>query len=599
MMISKGMMFLRNRLDSREKKGQSFLHGAIVLTAGMAIVKIVGALFKVPLSSVIGEYGMGLFSVAYNFYGPIHSLATAGLPIAIARMISESESQGRYRDIRQIKRVSTPIFILLGVLGMSIMFLFAPYYCEKVLGNPNAVLPMLALAPAVLFGCLGSVYRGYFEGLRDMYPTAVSEVLEAVSKLVFGLGAAVWAAQHAQAEYTAIGTVFGITPTGADQANFLALTFAATGAILGVTCGSLFSFLFLWLRYRLYQKKKGREEVYDAPRPRSRKTIAKRLIATAIPVAIGSVTVNVASLIDTTFLQSRLTQIMQTQPQRMLDGLAGMIPQEYLRQPYTIPNFLYGCYTMALTVYMLVPTLTHALSISALPNITKLWTSGDKKALQEGIESVLRAAAFLGLPAGIGISAISPYITGFLYGTGSSRQIVSGLLTILGFAAAAAAISTPLSSMLQAVGRADLPVKMLLGAMALKIAVNYILCGIPEIGVYGAGIGTLLCYLFLAIGELWLLCRVTGIKPDWKNVIGKPLLAAVLCGAGAYAAANLVWAEVLLLGRVGILLATGAGILAGGLIYLISLAILRGIRGNGLVILSKRQKVTKILEKHR
>lgn len=586
-------------IQKEAKRTQGFLHGAIVLTLGMAVVKIVGALFKVPLESAIGEYGMGLFNVAYLFYGPIHSLATAGLPIAISRMVSESHSQGRFRDIRQVKRVSTPLFILLGLLGTSAMLLSAPFYCGNILQNKNAILPMMTLAPAVLFGCLGSIYRGYFEGLRNMYPTAVSEVIEAVSKLVIGLGAAFWIGQRCKREFESLGTVFGIAVKGADEAFLCTLSFSASGAILGVTMGSLFSFLFLWLRYRLRRDGITREMMQYAPRPRSGKTIAKRLVLTAIPIAIGSVTVNIAALIDTTFLQNLLGKIMRTAPARMLAGFTGMIPEEYLRQPQTIPNYLYGCYTMALTVYMLVPTITQAISISALPNITALWTRRNPKALKAGMEAVLRTAMLFGLPAGLGISAIAPHITRFLYGEKASSEIVSGVLVILGFAAAAAAISTPLSSMLQAVGRADLPVKMLLSAMALKIGTNYILCGIPEINVYGAGIGTLFCYLFLAVGEIVLLQRVTGVRFALRSICLKPLVSAVLCSAGANIAGDLVYQNISFFhsGRLNAMLATMAGILAGALIYTVSLVILKGIRMNDLGILSKRQKVTKILEK--
>ena len=216
-------MICLTKAKKKKERGarQSFLQGALILTAGMAVVKVIGALFKIPLKYAIGEYGMGLFNVAYNFYGPIFSLATAGFPIAIARMVSEDSTLGRWNDVRQVKRVSLPSFLLAGLLGMVLITLAAPYYCEKIVGNQNALLPMLALAPAILFACVGAVFRGHYEGLRNMIPTAVSEIVEAVAKLLIGLSAACAVVSACTEEYAANGTVFAVHPASPDEAVFL------------------------------------------------------------------------------------------------------------------------------------------------------------------------------------------------------------------------------------------------------------------------------------------------------------------------------------------------------------------------------------------
>ncbi len=169
-------------------KKQSFLYGAFILTAGMAVVKVIGAVFKIPLQHFIGEYGMGLFNVAYNFYGPVFSLATAGFPVAVSRLVSENASLGRWNDVRQVKTVAGPLFLCFGIAGAVGMTMFAPVYCERIIGTEHAIFPMLALVPAILFACWGATYRGYYEGLRNMGPTAVSEIIEATVKLCLGLG---------------------------------------------------------------------------------------------------------------------------------------------------------------------------------------------------------------------------------------------------------------------------------------------------------------------------------------------------------------------------------------------------------------------------
>ena len=565
---------------------------------GMAVVKLVGALFKAPLKTVVGEYGMGLFNVAYNFYGPVHSLATAGLPIAISRIVSESYSMGRFRDIRKIKKVSTPIFLFLGIAGTLLMILGAPYYCKELIRNQQAMLPMLALAPAVLFGCLGSIYRGYYEGLKNMYPTAVSEIIEASSKLIVGLSASVAVMLRFKEEYDKSGTLLGQRVASPDEAALMTLSFAAAAAIVGVTVGSLLSFLFLFFRYHKGGDGIDERLIAAAPKARSGKLLAKILIRTAVPVAIGSVTVNIAGLIDTTFLQQRLSKIMLTEPKVLMSMYQGLIPEMYLRQPETIPNFLFGCYSMALTVYMLVPTVTQAFSISALPSVTRLWAEGNKKKLKDGIEMVLKMTALFSLPAGIGISAIAPQITTLLYGSDISSPVVSGILVLLGIAAAFAALSTPISSMLQAIGRADIPVKLLAAAMVIKIGINYLLCGTAEINVYGAAVGTLVCYLVLVIAELIWLCRAAGVRIS-AAVFVKPLISAILCGIAAYMTAQLTGRLVTADGRGAALIITSAAIAAGAAVYCISLWATGAVSRKDLDLFPKGQKIVKILEKHR
>ena len=159
------------QMRGQRGKRHGFLHGALVLTAGMAVVKVLGALFKVPLTYAIGEYGIGLFNLAYHFYGPVFTLATAGFPLAVAQLVSESSSLGRWNDARQVKQVAMPLFFGGGRLGPGGHGpAWRPCTAGGSQGAAYALAPMLALAPAVLLACAASVYRGYYEGLGNMVP---------------------------------------------------------------------------------------------------------------------------------------------------------------------------------------------------------------------------------------------------------------------------------------------------------------------------------------------------------------------------------------------------------------------------------------------
>lgn len=585
---------------SRERKksgaGQSFLHGALILTAGMAVVKVIGALFKIPLKYNLGEYGMGLFNVAYNFYGPVFSLATAGFPVAVSRMVSENRSLGRWNDVRQVRRVAFPLFLTFGGMGMVLMTLLAPLYCKKAIGNPNALAPVLALAPAILFACLGSVYRGYYEGLRDMVPTAVSEVAEALVKLALGLSVSRWVVSACTEEYASLGTVVSLRPASPDEAMFLTLSFAAAGAVLGVTCGSAAALLYLALRHRVRGDGADPRLYRAAPAPGTRRDTAKRLLAITVPIAIGSIATNVAGLIDATFLQSRIAGVLEWESERLLSRFPGMIPEMYLENPQSIPTYLYGCYTLAMTVYLLVPALTQAFGVSALPTVTEAWVGGNRRELKARIESVSRITALFCFPAGLGISALAAPIVRVLYGGDGSSPIVAGVLTLLGAASLAAAMCTPFSSMLQAVGRADLPVKLLIFAMVIKLGLNWALCGLPEVNIYGAAVGTLVCYLFLAVAQFVCLRREAGVPLSAGRLFLRPLLCAVLCGLSARACFSGVRA-LLPTGILGEAAGLGVSILCGGAVYVFGLLLLGGVEKSDLRMLPKGQKIAKMLEK--
>lgn len=569
---------------------QSFLHGALILTVGILLVKLIGAMFKVPLTWVIQEEGLGYFNTAYNFYSPIYSLATAGFPIAIARMVSENYARQRYRDIRQIHRASIPIFIITGSLGLLIMLVGAPFYVHAI-GNQGALASMYFLAPAILFSCLTAIYRGYYEGLSNMYPTAISEIIEAVCKLALGLSGAYLVVQWGMQEFQNSGTVFGQPMVSEAYAQSAVLPAAAAAAIAGVTVGSLFGYLFLLIRHKTRGDGITPQELASAPMSEPFRTVVGRLIKTAIPIGIGALAVNVAGLVDTTFLQTRIRDVMAANPDILLGMYEGMIPQVNIAAN-TVPNFLYGCYSQAMTLFMLVPAVTQAFGISALPSVTSAWTGGNRVQLKTSMESVLRITCLFCIPAGLGMSVMSGPVARLIFGARASIPITSRVLVIMGLGAIFASLSTPVNSMLQAVGRVDLPVKLLAVGLVLKVGVDYFLSGIPQINILGSGAGTLLCYLVITSFGIFFLCRVTKIKPSFLSAFLKPAVASLICCAVSYVSQILL--ALFLPDRVATMIALFIAVI----VYIIALLFCKGISKTDVLMLPKGQKIAKILEKH-
>ncbi len=492
-----------------QEKKQSFLEGALFLTLGVLSVKVIGALYKVPLSAVISEEGMGYFGTAYSFYNVLFSVATAGLPVAVSRAVSRADAKGDVLQMQKIRRTALPLFFLTGLFGFVFLLLFAPVFLRTV-KNPGALPSLWCLSPSVLLCSMAAAYRGYFEGKRNMVPTAVSQVIEAFLKLIVGLFASVFV-MHAPLSFLPQNrTVYG-----------------AAAAISGVTVGSCISVLYLWYKNCREEKQcSAKKTVFQKG---EKEKLSKQLLRAALPVSLGAVAVSVSGFIDASFLQTRLLDILNTNPEPFLSMYRGCIPGDILGNPKAVPNFLFGCYNMALTLFMLVPSVTQAFAVSALPNVSAVFSKGDRRALKNTVETVLRLTVLFALPAGLGLSALAEPISKLIYGERMALPIISGVLSVLGCAAVFSAVTTPLSAMLQAVGKTVLPVLLTVFGLIIKVVLNYILVGLPEVNLIGGAVSTLISTALTVLLLYIALCRVLHIRLPLLCIVGKPLFAALLC----------------------------------------------------------------------
>ena len=179
-------------MSNTKKSGQNFLTGAAILSAATMIVKVIGMFYKIPLQQLIGENGYAYFTAAYDIYTVLLVISTTGLPVAMSRMVSEAKTLGNGKQMQRIFHTALMVYLILGCLGTGLMMLLPNLLADQVMGLPNASYSIFALGPAVIFICLASAGRGYFQGQGDMRPTGVSQIIEALGKLLFGLGLATW-----------------------------------------------------------------------------------------------------------------------------------------------------------------------------------------------------------------------------------------------------------------------------------------------------------------------------------------------------------------------------------------------------------------------
>lgn len=581
-------------LHLQNSKSQSLLQGASVLAAAMIIVKLVGAVFKIPLGNILDGKGMGYFSTAYSVFTMIYAFSTAGLPAAIAKMVAEQSVRGRYRDIRKIHAISTRFFFLLGIGGFLLMALGSKLFVNMA-KNPDALYSVLAISPAIFFGCMMSAYRGYYEGLRNMTPTAVSQVVEVVAKLVFGLALAFGVTKFAEAQFQAGRAFFGQKAATAAEMQQIAAPYAAAAAIFGVTLSTFIGTAYLLILHKRRGDGVTEENLKYSPRAMRGRVLLVRLIKIAIPISLGSIVVNVAQFIDTFTIIRRLDAAFQNHPEEMLKIFGSIIPAQTLAENGGA-NFIYGSYGgYALSVFNLVPAFTAIFGKSALPNVTAAWTVRDMKGTRVNIESLIRMTCLIAAPLSLGIFAMAGPILTLLYpGKAAEVAIAAPVLSLQGISLIFLGLTSPLFAALQALGRADLPPKFMLLGAALKFVVNYATIGIPAINVRGAAAGTTVCYAVILVLSLIWLVKITGIRFQFVRLFWKPMFAGALCAGTAYGVYELL-SKFLESNSVKTL----AAIAAAGVVYLVAVLFLRGITADDVLMLPKGEKFAKLLAKYR
>lgn len=469
-----------------DKKG-SFLQGAFILTISTAFVKLAGLLFTLPIANMLGGDGMGYFYAAYDIYNMLAVLASAGLPVAVSRMVSETLVNGNTDEADVIYKVSVKIFTIIGAVIAAIMF-FGADLLAAIIKNPNSGMSIRALSVTAFCAFVMSALRGYFQGHSIMKYTAVSQVIEAFSKLFFGCALAY---VLLKTEYEYVG--------------------GSAGAILGVSIGAALSVIYLLAN----KKRMDKSRVRCGMPVRSDKAIIRELFRIAIPVSLGASVMSLVNLIDTTVIM----RILQ-------DGLG---------YSYERANWLYGVFGNAKKIFNFPSAFIVPFSVSILPVLTAAYTARDKKGVRNNMVTCFKYAFLLALPAGVGISVLASPIMNIIYfKTPDEANAGTPLLAIYGIAVILYAVVSISGAILQAFGHVNQPLISLTVGGIIKCALNALLVGIENINIMGAPIATCICYVVMIVMNIMFLRPyLTGCGAIITNTL-KTAAAALVMGVFAY-----------------------------------------------------------------
>lgn len=533
---------------SGKQKQNTMFGGVAILAVGIAIVKLIGALFKIPLFNVLGESGATDFNNAYAIYSVLLTISTAGLPVALSKTVSEASTLGRYNQKQKVFRVALTAFLIMGLVSFGIMW-FGADRLAAMMNNSHAAPGIMALAPAVVcVGCL-SAFRGYAQGHMNMTPTAVSQIIEALCKLFLGLGLA------------AIVMRGGLSFVPQTERT----SFAAAGAITGVTVGTVLALIYMTVNYLRNRTRGGLE---SADRPDGAGRIFGNLMSIAVPITLSTSLVPIINVLDNSLVLGQL--------------------QDALGMSEEASRALYGNYAVAVSLHNLPGSFMTAFTAAIIPAVSAALARRDNGGAARITGSVLRITALLAMPMGVGLMVMAEPIMRLLY-PGYDVSITGPLLSVAGLAAICVCLVLVSNSVLQAYGHVNLPIITTLIGGGVKVLSNYHLVAIPEINIHGAPMGLLLCYAVTLTLNLVLLRRTADGIGRYLSMFGKPLVASVVMGGAAWAVYGL--SAGLLGNTLGLMAAIGVAVV----VYLVLVLALHAVSRDDVMLMPKGEKIAKIL----
>ena len=520
--------------------GKSFVKGALVLSIAGILAKCLGALYRIPFARLASDECGAIYALVYPIYNLLLALSTAGIPLALSKLVAEYEEQGKSGMSLRILKLSLLLLASVGIIVSVALFISADWIATNVWEVPGAALSIRAITPAMLFTCIQAVFRGYFQGMQQMVPTALSQITE---------------------QFVRVGVIFA--------ALFLLMPYGdeitAAGATAGAAVGSGAALLLMLSIYARYRKKQKADadmasKMDDLKESISNSQVLQKVVALAVPIAIGSLVLPVMQTIDSVLVLARLQ--------------AGGMSIDTAMVEF---NYLGNCVQPIINLPFMITT---AVAASLVPNISEALAMGQKQKVSETFANAMQLAILVVLPATVGLMTLAEPIMNMLYekpGAGVAMFWSAAVVLVVGLYQISAGT-------LQGMGKAMVPMYSLLLGAAVKIVLTYTLTAIPAVGIRGAALGSVIGFAAAAGNNIYQVSRKIGW--DWLSMkyhIVKPVISVAAMAVLVLAAYSGVYA---LLSSNGT--ATLISIMIGGCAYF---AVLLAIGCVSLEIIRKMPKV--------
>ena len=522
------MFRISSQKSTSKSKAESFLKGTLILTVASFVVKVIGSLNWIFVSRILGGEGIGLYQMAFPIYFFAMSISQAGVPVAISIITAERVALKDVFGARRVFRVSMALMLFTGLFFSLLTYFSADWLIEwQFIRDPRAYMSVVALAPTIFFVTLLASSRGYLQGWQRMTPTAVSQIIEQIFRVL-----------------TMVLFASLLLPMGLD--------YAAAGASLGAFAGAIGGLLVLVYFHWKLDKDIEREYGPDLAPPAGQAPaplgmIVRRIFSLALPVSAASIMLPIVSNLDLLIVPQRLE-------------VAG----------YTVPQAteLFGYLTgMAVPLVNLATILTASLAVSIVPAISEARALQDTKRVYSQTAAAVRISNFVCFPAFVVVLVLATPISTLIYnapGAGPAVLVSSFSIVLLGLHQVSTAV-------LQGLGHPKIPMINMILAAVVKVVLNWVLTAIPWLGIMGAAWATAADMGVAAVINLYFIWRYIGYRMELLQLVKTMFAAAVMAGA-----VQLFYSFVMETFAVNAA-ATFGSVLVGVVVYIAALILVRGL----------------------
>lgn len=511
MFITALLFFIGDNMKSNLK--QKYLSSAFILLISTVIVKVISAVYKIPLTAYIGAEGRGYFSIAYNLCLPIHALTMGAFPIAVTRLVSSFNAKGDIDKVNALRFASKRLFLIVGTIGLFIMLLISKPYSAIISSSPKSIYTILALAPSVFFSCLCASHRSYCEGFLDMKATAISQLLEALFKMIFGLLFARYSMSYLYEEYLLDNTVLGSQMANEKQALSTIYPLTSAFAMLGVTLGSIAAYLFakLYTDIKYSVNSCNRDMI---------KLAYDELITFSSALVGATVIQSLSNFVDTSSVQFILSRCSESN-----------LLQKYTYSGTDIQTYIIGVYSSVLDFKNLVPSIVMTLGVVAVPAISTAYES-DANRFNSLLSSIIKYSVSLSVLGGLVLCVFGKELLGIFYYSSNPDIVVNGssLLFLMGATILPCSLATTTVYCVEALGFAKSCIPAFLTSCIVRTILNYFLMLTYKLDITGAVISNAVGFIIIVVMNIITIKKKTNARINVFKAIAKP----VFCGTLTY-----------------------------------------------------------------
>lgn len=545
---------------SNNRRKTNFIVQGTILAAASIIVRIIGLLYRIPLTNIIGDEGMGYYSYAFEPYSVMLLLSFYGLPTAVSKLVATRNGEGKYKNSYRVFQSAMLLAIIVGIITGSFTFFGAEFIAGTLNSQPMSALALKVLGPTLFVLSIMGILRGYFQGMGTMIPTAISQIIEQIVNAILSIAAALYLFNYGSMVDSVLST------------ESYAEAYGASGGTFGTLMGAVAGLLFLILVFVAYKGLLRKQMRRDRTRIKeSYSHITKLLLITAAPIILSSIIFNIGTTLDGAIFSS----ILSTKEGYTSDLIAS----------------LWGIFTNKYKVLITLPiAINTALSVAIVPNFSETMASGNKGRLVSKVHYALRFAMLVAIPSAVGLSVLAEPIIKLLFTEYSMVDV--NLLRYGTLAVVVYSLSTITNAILQGINQMKLPVIHAAISLVAHLIILVILIGVFNTGIYGVTAAYILFAVFICILNARAIRKYLSYKQEILRTFVLPTLSSLIMGIGVYA----IYAALFSFTKSNIL-CTSISVLAGGIIYVVLLLLFKCVQEEDLYSVPKGDKIVSIAKK--